>query len=1102
MFDLPDSYFQNTEVTDRISQLMQYTLLTVLELEFQPIYRQNWWERELKPHILQMDAGYDTFAGTDKQKPTVAKYRQLMNNLRHAHKVEPDLADLDVTALSTVLLYDDTYKDLDIRQYVPLSQKKYRSVLKVKNCRNGFSHGDVESRQQARDQGLQELRILMQLYDCSNFGPDLVHEVFHYDPAHPSAGRQAELARQQEFGRFYNSFLAASTQLEQPQTRRAALDSMRQLAQAGFRTAMGRVMDVVLHDPQYFSLQEAVQLLADRNDLTRDELAQLTLLRGLLQKEEAARAGDASAAMEMAQMACTQTSPIYTPGREFTYYLWAWQADHQSGMTELQAAAQRGVTSAWDALCQTRDSAAMDWLADRLHSGALPGGKSWEEISPWLFRLSDQGSRRALAILVERMGMSNSCCCLGPGDPDRCRVCRQACEAGYLNVLVHRLRYGKEPCNNSPEKRSETLALCQDLAKRDPAAGQVALASCMIRGIGTPYDPEQAGKLLSAYLASAAETPADRRGIYAAALYWSGHLCEYGSHPDMARAMEYYRKAAACGDFPMAGVPVFMQDATNHDPKVRRAAYETLTRLEKYPTNCVRLGFHLAAYGNLSITDGFLRRNPWIKNMDHVRLALWEKWSFDSFHDKNNSHTVSLFINLALCKTQADILPVLRSWLQDRTPAASQLEALYLLTQPQPDLPGARKAWNKATSFRQKPLPASGVRDHGVFRSHGRKDRIAQALQTGVAPEQLYDLLKSSGFRIPRFRLGNTPVLMGVFFSENNPFYRWLTALYLDRYEQERTALVTAAQSAKQARMRWFELEKFVQKSGRPGLPDRASAVRLYQAEQGDAEAMQILLDSRANLTGLDRLHRNLALADLIFQGRAPGGHTGEEGRALLMECLDHVPDSHARAAVLCTLGRYETDSQQRTEWFRRAQNIDPEGVLPCAALIDEYLNGKDYQKAVQQADRFWFKLNLQPYKGRSLSTAWPSTRALLNQSSVNAWAVAMGQKAYLALLNNDKSLTSDNRTALKHLSQMDPSVGDWRIYKEPSPFDSLSSGLRLIVSLSIILLVIFVVLGIGEIVLELSSSLFKVISSTADDFLSLLLVAAVIWYIYRHWKK
>ena len=161
MFDLPDSYFQNTEVTDRISQLMQYTLLTVLELEFQPIYRQNWWERELKPHILQMDAGYDTFAGTDKQKPTVAKYRQLMNNLRHAHKVEPDLADLDVTALSTVLLYDDTYKDLDIRQYVPLSQKKYRSVLKVKNCRNGFSHGDVESRQQARDQGLQELRILL-----------------------------------------------------------------------------------------------------------------------------------------------------------------------------------------------------------------------------------------------------------------------------------------------------------------------------------------------------------------------------------------------------------------------------------------------------------------------------------------------------------------------------------------------------------------------------------------------------------------------------------------------------------------------------------------------------------------------------------------------------------------------------------------------------------------------------------------------------------------------------------------------------------------------------------------------------------------------------
>lgn len=1089
MFDLPDSYFQNTEATDRISQLMQYTLLTVLELEFQPIYQENWWERELKPHILQMDASFDTFSGTDRQKATVSKYRQLMNNLRHKHKPTPDLFSLDVTALSTVLLYDETYQNLDIRQYTPLSQKKYKSVMTVKNCRNGFSHGDVESRKQARDRGLEELRTLMQLYECSHFGPDLVQEVFHYDSDHPSTARQSESARQQEFGRFYNSFLEASTQLEQPQTRQAGLDTMRRLAQAGFRTAAARVMDVVLHDPQYFNLQEAVDLLASQKDLTRDEQAQLTLLRSLQQKEEAARAGDAAAAMEVARMVTARTSPIYAPGRETTYYLWAWRADHKSGLPELQAAALVGMTSAWDALCQTRDPAAMDWLADQLHSGKLPGGKAWVEISPWLFRLFDQGSQRALAILAQRMGISNSCCCAGPGDSDWCRVCQRACEAGYLNALVHRLRCGSLPCNNSPEKRSETLALCRRLAERDPDAGQVALAGCMIRGIGQPADLEQARTLIPGHLLTASGNRPDGRGVRAAALYWAGQICEYGSHPDPVRAADYYRKSAACGDFPLAGVPVFLTDATSHDPKVRRAAYDTLTRLEKRPADCVRLGFHLSAYQNISLTDGFLRRNPWIQNADYVKLALWFKWSSDIAYNHNNSSTVSLFIQLSCCKTEAEILPALHGWQQNYTPAAAQLEALYLLTRPQPDLARAREAWNRAVAFRQKPAPA-GVRDHGVFRSHGRKDRIAQALQTGVAPAQLYDLLKNAGFRVPHFRRNNQDILMGVGFASGNPFYRWLSAVYLDRYERERDALMASTHRAKLERIRWFEVSRTVQRAGRPGLPDFASAVRLYLAEQGDAQAMQTLLDSRTSLTGPDRLNRNLALADLILQGRAPGGHTGEEGRALLMECLDHVPDSHARAAVLCTLGRYETTAAQRLTWFQRAQNVDPDGLLPCAALMDAYLQANDYRDAVQQADRFWLKLDLSSYHRQKLSTAWPSTQALLDLPTVNAWAVALGQRAYQGLLQNDNTLTKDNRVALNALAQLDCSVGDWHTYKQPTFWDRLSPKKRIAVLFIVVYLLIGFVIGVVK---EISRS---------PGPLVILCVAVIAFLVYRHRKK
>lgn len=1087
MFDLPDSYFQSTEATDRVSQLMQYTLLTVLELEFQPIYHQNWWEGELKPHILQMDAAFDNFVGTDKQKTTIAKYRQLMSNLRHHHKVEPDLSSLDVTALSTVLLYDETYRNLAIRQHIPSSQKKYRSVMQVKNCRNGFSHGDVGSRKKARDRGLEELRTLMQLYDCSRFGPALVQEVFHYDPDHPSAGRQMEIARQQEFGRFYNSFVAASTQLEQPQTRQAALDTMRQLAQAGFRTAMGRVMDVVLHDPAYFNLKEAVDLLSSRNDLVRDEIAQLTLLRELQQKEEAAQAGNAAAAMEMARMVSTSTSPIYTPGREITYYMWAWQSDHRSGLDELKAAAQRGMTSAWDALCRTGNLAAMDWLADQLYSGRLPGGKTWNEISPWLFRLFDADSPRALAILAVQLGLSNSSFCTNSNDADRCRVCQRACEAGYLNVMMHRQNCKN---NSSAEKRSETLALCQRLAQRDPDAGQVALAVCLVQGIGQQANLQQARNLIPDHLLTTPGNAPDGRGVRAAALYWAGQICEYGVPSDKARAADYYRKSAACGDFPMAGLQVFMLDAADHDPKIRHAAYDTLSRLEKHPTDCVRHGFFLTAYQNILVNDSFLRRNPWVRNIDYIKLALWAKWYNDRNFGRNNSYTVLLFIFLAACKTPQEILSTLRGWLRDYTPAAAQLEALYLLTQPQPDLAKVREAWNKAASFHKKPLVAQDVRDHGVFRSHGRKDRIAQALQTGIAPDQLYDLLKSAGFRIPCIPQGNRYVLMGVIFSADHPFYRWLSGLYLDRYEKERTALVAVSQAAKLKRIRWYETEKKVRRSGRPGLPDHASAVRLYLAEQGDAEAMQTLLDSRQTLTGTDRLYRNLTLADMILQGQAPGGHTAQEGRTLLMECLDHVPDSHTRAAVLCTLGRYETDKTQRLEWFRRAQNVDPDGLLPCAALIDAYLQDKEYRKAVQQADRFWLKQNLHPYRRQQLSTAWPSTRALLDLPTVTAWAVALGQKAYSELLQNDNTLTKDNIAALNRLVQMDTSVGDWHIYKIPNFFERLSLKGRI------------AVIVIGAYLLYYFIKALVATFVQSPGLLIAICLAVIIWLVYRYRKK
>lgn len=1027
MFDLPESYYQHAEATDRVSLLMQYTLLAVVELEFAPVYGWNWWKGELLPHILQGAQAAMEIDGRGRE--TAMKYRQVVENLRRGGKMTLELVDLDVTVLSSILLYDEGYTDLPIRRYDQEARDKYRTVRRIKDCRNSFSHGSVESRGPARQESLQELQRLMELYGSGCFPPNLVYQVFHCDVERSDGQRYSPADLQKEFGNFYESFMMASRDLEQPETREEAMEVMRQLARVGFRTALERVLDMLLHDPFHFSLDEAVELMADQPELQPEQRAQLALLRDLQAREAAARAGDAAAAMEMAGLLSNKTSPIYTPHREHTYYLLAWQSDGHSGMEQLRQAADRGDTAAWECLCDTRDPAAMDWLADRLVCRELPGTQTWQELSPWLYRLLDQGSRRALALLVGHLRLDSTCLCMEHKDPDRCRVCKLACEAGYMNVLAHRQLFWHKPCCDLQGNR-ETLELCRSLARRDPEAGQVALAGCLTLGIGTDRDPDRAEEMLTAFLEAAPARPRDGRGLEAAALYWMGNLWEYGPHRQPERAAEYYRRSAACGDFPAAGVQAFALAAADPRPAVRREAFETLARLEKDPTRYCRDGYFLYEYRGIRVTEAYLRRNPWIKNADHVKLALWEKLALDTQANGGDDNIFNLMVTLSNCEGKADILPRIREW--GGTLAGAQLETLYLLAGPNPDLEGARRAWSVAVAREKAAVSAAGTRDHGFFRSHGRKDGIARATAVGLPPEEAYETLKRAGFRVPLFFIEDRPVLFGVMFRRDNPFYKWLAGLYLDRYRQERDAAVAAAHAPRLARIRWFEATRAVRRARLPGLPDEDSAVRLYLAGQGDAAAMATLLESRAALTGAPRFFRDLALGELILRGQAPGGRSVEQGQALLMESLSHAPGTHARAAALCLLGRYETDPDKQLDWFQRALRVDPNGILPCAALMYGYLCGRQYLKAVEQADRFWYRTDLRPYQSQALSTAWPETRALLDPAAVTAWAVALGQQAYLSLRNTDATLTEDNRAALDCLTRLDASVGDWRVYKRP----------------------------------------------------------------------
>ena len=153
--------------------------------------------------------------------------------------------------------------------------------------------------------------------------------------------------------------------------------------------------------------------------------------------------------------------------------------------------------------------------------------------------------------------------------------------------------------------------------------------------------------------------------------------------------------------------------------------------------------------------------------------------------------------------------------------------------------------------------------------------------------------------------------------------------------------------------------------------------------------------------------------------------------RALLEDGLACASEGRDQAVVLCAPGQLAPPAEA-LGWFERARQADPSDLLPYAALADGYLRAGQYRQAVEQADRIWARLDLTPYRGKSLSVDWPSVRRLLDPKRVAAWAVALGQRAYLNLARNDPSLTRDNQVALNSLAQLDLSVGDWRTYRCP----------------------------------------------------------------------
>lgn len=80
----------------KIANLRARTLQTIVMLQFEPIYGENWWGKVLLPH-MQAEAKEETINGK--------KYRVA---LRKSEDLSID--DLDTTVLTTILIHDDAFK--------------------------------------------------------------------------------------------------------------------------------------------------------------------------------------------------------------------------------------------------------------------------------------------------------------------------------------------------------------------------------------------------------------------------------------------------------------------------------------------------------------------------------------------------------------------------------------------------------------------------------------------------------------------------------------------------------------------------------------------------------------------------------------------------------------------------------------------------------------------------------------------------------------------------------------------------------------------------------------------------------------------------------
>lgn len=308
----------------KIANLRARTLQTIVTLQFEPIYGENWWDKVLLPH-MQEEAKEETINGK--------KYRVA---LRKSENLSID--DLDTTVLTTILLYDDAFKG--DRGGITAYTNEYDLLLKISNLRNAANHDETGHESQYAEQSLKLLKDAIPLFKLNVWTPDLANEIetFTFDDDFSSNNllsaikEQERIQEQKALGPFAERYNQACLAIQDGDYSKAE-SILIKLAEAHILPACKKLAGMYLRIPEFCDLAKAYKALSVLPEQERTAEG-FYYLENILEKEKAADAGDVSSCLDLYHE-YIEGDFVYSPSRGQHYLLIAAEKGDVNAMVRI-----------------------------------------------------------------------------------------------------------------------------------------------------------------------------------------------------------------------------------------------------------------------------------------------------------------------------------------------------------------------------------------------------------------------------------------------------------------------------------------------------------------------------------------------------------------------------------------------------------------------------------------------------------------------------------------------------------------------------------------------------------------------------------------------